>query len=154
MGLVKRLLTSVVLLMLFFNWIGNQLYTTIVEQYANNASNAEARQKANPDKISGLHMCLYAKEIDSDDLLEFTGSTGHSINEIGMNLLNGLFPDRASNENRHISYKFFNGEYVGKAENEFAKYPGSSSQNPQDRFLFKIPVVFLSTHARPPQFPG
>jgi hypothetical protein len=141
--------------MLLFNWIGNQLYNTIAEQFAEQTSGAGIAQEQVPGKIPTCHMPFYVKEIDSDDLLEFTSSQNNPGNEIIVHVLNSLLPDRATSENRHVSYKFFNGEYYGKPDSQLSKYSGfNSSTKLPDRYLLKIPTVFLSTNAHPPQYPG
>jgi len=140
--------------MLAFSWIGNQLYTTLAEQNAHPFSNTVSDQQANPEKMQGFQLPLYTKDIDADDLLEFTSGQDNAQDGIEMNLVNDQFTDRSSNENKHISYRFFNGEYYGNPDDQFAKYCSTGSSSPTDRYLLKIPSTFLSPDGQPPQHIG
>jgi hypothetical protein len=164
---VKRLLTFIVLSVLLFNWIGYQLFTAIAEQYANQVLMAKTGQndlqesESVPVKMLSFHLSLYVKEMDSDDLLEFTTGPNQSAanhimsNEVFSKIVNDLFPDHAKKENQQTSYKCFNGEYYSRQNNLFSKYPDSyTSGKKSDRYLLKIPIVFISPISHPPQHIG
>ena len=62
--------------------------------------------KSAPLKIPSFHLSLYVKELDSDDLLEFTSDPSHSTtnpvlsNEAFTKMVNDLLPDHAKKENQ------------------------------------------------------
>ena len=164
---MKRLLTFIVLSVLLFNWIGYQLFTALADQYANQVLMAQTGQsdlqvsESVPVKMLFFHLSLYVKEMDSDDQLEFTSDPNHSTanlvlsNEAFTKLVNDLFPDHAKKENQQTSYKCFNGEYYTRQHNLLTKYPDAySSGKMPDRYLLKIPIVFLSPIGHPPQHLG
>ena len=156
--IVKRLFSLMVLSIFLFNWIGYQLYTAIADEYANQTLITNIGQRGLQEselvtsKMPAFHICLYTKEIDADDLLEFTSGSNHSVNEIVFNLSDDLLPDHANKENQRTSFKCFNGEYYSRLDRMFTKYPDAySSGKVPDRYLFKIPIVFLSPKDHPPQ---
>src|SRR5664279_5206601 len=156
-----------VLLTLLFNWVGYQLFRDIAEQYANQVLMAKTGQndlqesESVPVKMPTFHLSLYVKEMDADDLLEFTSgpnqsSANHILsNEAFTKMVNDLFPDHSKKENQQASYKCFNGEYYSRQNNLFTKYSDAHSSGKQsDRYLLKIPIVFLSPIGHPPQHIG
>ena len=154
--LVKRLLIFLALSLFLFNWIGYQLYTTIASQ---SSIATEEKEGAVPAPVTGkmstIHLSLYAKELDFDDLLEFTSGKNYSVNEIYFTMSNDLFPDRACKQSQCVSFKCFNGEYYSGSDQLFSKYADAySSGKEPDRYLLKIATVFLPPQEHPPQFVG
>lgn len=155
---MNRLIAVAVLLILLFNWIGFQLYTTIADQYINKTSSETPDQDDSPEsgevpyKIPGFHISTYSKILDFDDLFEFESRQNYSANEIALNISNDLFPDHANKSNRNATFKCFNGEYYSRPD-RFTKYPVEYSTGKiPDRYLLKIPVIFLSPKDHPPQY--
>jgi hypothetical protein len=154
---VKRLLTFLVLSLFFINCIGYQLYIFTIEK--NTCQNSfhgtnpnDSRQIAlNSSKNSTSQFSFFAKDIDSDDLLEFTAGQNYSANEIFLTFSSDILPDRASKGNQYTSFKCFNGEYFSRPDKLFTKYPDHFFGKVPDRYLFKIPVIFLSAKDHPPQ---
>ena len=155
---MKRLLILIVISILIFNWIGYQFYRAMNEENTNQAFTADtdqiAVQRASSvgDKIPGFHMIFFVKDVDFDDLFEFTATPNNSVNEIYFNIQKDLFFNHAGKENKLISFMCFNGEYYSRPDKLFTKYPDvySSGKIP-DRYLMKIPIVFLSPKDHPPQ---
>jgi hypothetical protein len=159
---VKRLFTVVVLLMLLFNWIGYQLYNTITDQVAGQNATENTGQTDDlwepgltPYKIPDFHISTYPKVMDFDDLFQFASRPNYSDNEIVLNISNDLLADHANKEPQRVSFKCFNGEYYSRLDRLFANYPDAYSCGKlPDRYLLKIPVVFLSPKDHPPQYLG
>jgi hypothetical protein len=150
-----------VLSLFLFNWIGYQLYTANTGQYANQTLITNIGQRGLQEselissKMPAFHICLYTKEIDADDLLEFTTSPNHSANKVVFNMSDDFLTDHANKENQRTSFKCFNGEYYSRLDKMFTKYPDAySSGKVLDRYLLKIPIVFLSPKDHPPQHSG
>jgi hypothetical protein len=154
---VKRLLIFLALSIFLFNWIGYQLYTSVASPASITYSDQRALQGADlyTVKMPVFHISLYEKEMDFDDLLEFTATPNYSVNEIYFSFSDDLFPDHANKENQRASFKCFNGEYYFGSDKLFSKYSDaySSSKEP-DRYLLNIPSVFLGPQEHPPQYIG
>lgn len=158
---MKRLLIFLVLSLFLFNWIGYQLYKSISDQDVIQMLSAQTGNQnfpakdLNSAKKPTVQISLYAKELDFDDLLEFTSTPDYSVNEIFFTLSNDLFSDHANKENEHTTFKCFNGEYYSGSDKLFSKYPDAYGTGIKpDRHLLKIPTVFLSPQEHPPQIIG
>jgi len=155
---VKRLLIFLFLSTFLFNWIGYQLFYAVTDENAGQNQNGrlntvDRRGSASSSvRLPNFHIALYAKELDFDDLFEFTSRPDCSGNEIILNMSGDLLPDQANKESHRASYKCFNGEYYYKPDNLFTAYPDAySSGKTPDRYLLKIPVIFPGAQDHPPR---
>ncbi len=155
---MKRLFIFLAIGVFLFNWIGYQLYTEFAETDASqNLSSPSSEHKLpasslHASKTTIFHLSLYEKEMDFDDLLEFTSTPDYSVSEIFFTLSDDLFPDHANKENQRAGFKCFNGEYYSAQSKLLAKYPDTVHSGIEpDRYLLNIPSVFLSPQEHPPQ---
>ena len=158
---MKRLLIFLVLSLFIFNWIGYQLYQSVSDQNDIQMASAQTSNQnfpalnLNAAKKTAVQISLYAKELDFDDLLEFTSTPDYSVNEIFFTLSNDLFTEHANKENQHTSFKCFNGEYYSGSGKLFSKFKDVYTNNKKpDRHSSGIPTVFLTPQEHPPQFIG
>ena len=155
---MKRLLIFLFLSALLFNWIGYQLYHSITEQIVNKNLTASPNQQdvqnpgPTPGRLPNFHIALYEKELDFDDLFEFTSGQDFSGNGTILNTPADLLPDLTNKETHRARFKCFNAEYYAKPDKLFTEFPDAySSEETPDRYVLKIPLVFHGSLDHPPQ---
>ena len=146
---MKRLIIFIFLSILLFNRIGYQFPVAGTDQ-----ENCQ-KPASTTTKMPAFHIALYEKEIDFDDLLEFTSCRDYSANEIIFSLSDDLYSEPPTKENHRTTFKCFNGEYYSRLDKLFIKYPDDylSGKIP-DRYLLNISEVFISPKDHPPQTVG
>gem|GEM_PF-5082835 len=155
---MKRLLIFLFLSALLFNCIGYQLYHSIAVQMVNKNLTASPNQQdvlnpgPTPGRLPNFHIALYEKELDFDDLFEFTSGQDFSGNSLIQNMPADLLPDLANKETHRARLKYFNAEYYAKPDKLFTEFPDAcSSEETPDRYVLKIPLVFHGSLDHPPQ---
>ena len=155
---MKRLLIFLFLSALLFNCIGYQLHHSITEQIVNKNLTAGPNQQdvlnpgPTPGRLPNFHIALYEKELDFDDLFEFTSGQDFSGNSLIQNMPADLLPDLANKETHRARLKYFNAEYYAKPDKLFTEFPvACSSEETPDRYVLKIPLVFHGSLDHPPQ---